>query len=180
MYIKSKKSWEIPENLVTDKETFYNRRKIIKAMAISAIGLPVLGGSTFAEPVKGLGKSGKYTVDSLGKDVKLTDKEDFTSYNNFYEFSFNKYDVRANALRFKSSPWQLKISGLVNKPITLNMEDIFKKFPQEERIYRLRCVETWSAIVPWVRFSAGKTAKVGRSQNQTQNTSPLNLFMTPR
>jgi len=82
----------------------------------------------------------------------LTSFEDITNYNNFYEFSTDKVAVAKQAQGFKTSPWTVTIGGLVNRPLTLGIEDILKRYPQEERIYRLRCVEGWSMVIPWLGF----------------------------
>ena len=87
---------------------------------------------------------------------KITEEKLFTSYNNFYEFALDKQTVKTRAKRLLPRPWSVKISGLVNKPKTWDIEDILKKFPLEERIYRFRCVETWSAVVPWIGFELKK------------------------
>ncbi len=82
----------------------------------------------------------------------LTDFMDVTGYNNFYEFSTNKEAVADRASGFQSSPWQVAVGGLVNKPGTYDIEDLRTRFTAEERIYRLRCVEGWSMVIPWLGF----------------------------
>ena len=87
--------------------------------------------------------------------------EDITNFNNFYEFSTDKTEVAGLAKDFKTSPWNLVVSGLVENPVTYTMEDINKMFSVEERIYRLRCVEGWSMVIPWLGFPlAGLLDKV--------------------
>ncbi|MGC8779645.1 MAG: protein-methionine-sulfoxide reductase catalytic subunit MsrP [Anaerolineae bacterium] len=81
-----------------------------------------------------------------------TSFEAITNYNNFYEFSTEKEAVAKAAQNFRTSPWTVAIGGLVNRPLTLGIEDLLKKYPQEERIYRLRCVEGWSMVIPWLGF----------------------------
>jgi sulfoxide reductase catalytic subunit YedY len=84
----------------------------------------------------------------------LTPIEDVTGYNNFYEFGTDKADPARRAPgRLKTSPWTVQISGLVQKPLTLDLDDLLKLAPLEERVYRLRCVEGWSMVIPWVGFS---------------------------
>ncbi len=85
----------------------------------------------------------------------LTPFEDITNYNNFYEFSTNKYSVAVEAKGFVTRPWSVSVSGLVNKPRTFDLEELLK-FPLEERIYRLRCVEGWSMVIPWIGFPLSK------------------------
>jgi len=94
------------------------------------------------------------TKDELGKP--LTSYNDITNYNNYYEFSLDKETVAPLAVNLKTAPWQVEVSGLVNKPKTYAMEDILKLFPQEERVYRLRCVEGWSMVIPWNGFPLAK------------------------
>src|SRR5215216_2605542 len=78
--------------------------------------------------------------------------EDITHYNNFYEFSENKVAVSKLSKDFKSHPWTVEINGLVTHPKKYTIEDLLKRFPQEERVYRLRCVEAWSMVIPWMGF----------------------------
>jgi sulfoxide reductase catalytic subunit YedY len=93
------------------------------------------------------------STDELGQE--LTSFDAITNYNNFYEFTTRKERVAAEARDFKTSPWEVEVGGLVRKPRTFSMEDLLK-FEQEERIYRLRCVEAWSMVIPWVGFPLAK------------------------
>ena len=97
-------------------------------------------------------------TDELGDG--LTPYDAVTNYNNFYEFSTDKQGVAPLARNFVSTPWTVTIGGLVNKPLTIGLEDITKKFAQEERIYRLRCVEAWSMVIPWQGFSLSALLKL--------------------
>jgi sulfoxide reductase catalytic subunit YedY len=85
--------------------------------------------------------------------------EDITHYNNFFEFSENKEAVNKLSKDFKSRPWTVEVYGLVNRPQKYAIEDLLKKFPQEERIYRLRCVEAWSMVIPWMGFPLASLLK---------------------
>lgn len=85
-------------------------------------------------------------------DEALTPKSDVTSYNNFYEFGFGKSDPKNNSGNFRPLPWQLHIEGLVNKPLIIDYDKIIATIPLEERIYRMRCVEAWSMVIPWIGF----------------------------
>lgn len=89
-------------------------------------------------------------------DLTLTPEDKVTGYNNFYEFGLDKADPAANAGSLKTEDWKVRIDGEVAKPLTLDMDDIFKRFPMEQRIYRMRCVEAWSMVVPWIGFQLGK------------------------
>jgi sulfoxide reductase catalytic subunit YedY len=86
-----------------------------------------------------------------GVDEPLTSFEAITNYNNYYEFSTNKEAVARLAKDFSSSPWKIEVGGLVNNPKTFDLDDL-EKFSQQERVYRLRCVEAWSMVIPWVGF----------------------------
>lgn len=90
------------------------------------------------------------TVDELGDS--LTSFDAITNYNNYYEFSLDKEEVAKKAKDFVTQPWTIEVGGLVNKPKTYGVEDLISKFTQEERIYRLRCVEAWSMVIPWMGF----------------------------
>lgn len=85
--------------------------------------------------------------------------EDITNYNNYYEFSTDKEAVNPLSGEFTTSPWTVEVYGLVNNPKTYGIEDLLKKFPQEERIYRLRCVEAWSMVIPWTGFPLASLLK---------------------
>ena len=97
--------------------------------------------------------------DSLSTDETMTPYAKVTSYNNFYEFGTSKDDPVENAQDFQVDPWSLKIDGMVRNPITLSYDDILNKFPLEERVYRLRCVEAWSMVIPWVGIPLGDVLK---------------------
>ncbi len=101
---------------------------------------------------------------SAGENTQELSKEQtplksITNYNNFYEFSTDKESVAPLSQNFKTSPWTVKVGGLVEKPATFDIDDIRKRFPQEERIYRLRCVEAWSMVIPWMGFPLASLLK---------------------
>ncbi|RME89310.1 MAG: protein-methionine-sulfoxide reductase catalytic subunit MsrP, partial [Anaerolineae bacterium] len=85
--------------------------------------------------------------------------QDITHYNNYYEFTTDKQGVARLAENFKTSPWEVEVTGLVHNPKTYGLEDLLKRFPQEERIYRLRCVEAWSMVIPWNGFPLASLLK---------------------
>ncbi|MCK8463518.1 protein-methionine-sulfoxide reductase catalytic subunit MsrP [Aliiroseovarius sp. S1339] len=122
---------------VTPRADFMNRRQLMGGAAGLAAGLalgPALGAS-------------KYSV-----DLKPNPLEDITAYNNFYEFGTGKTDPADNAHMLTTDPWSVEIDGMVDRPGSYGLEDILKNVTLEERIYRFRCVETWSMVVPWVGF----------------------------
>ncbi len=156
MLIRRRRGWELPESAATDEALFLNRRKLVKALAagpILAAGLSRAGGAEAAgeaaDPSASLypfRRNPKYTVER-----KLTDEKYVESYNNFYEFGTDK-DIVAPAQALPIRPWTLKIDGMVEKPFEIGIDDLLKKMPLEERLYRHRCVEAWSFTVPWSGF----------------------------
>jgi methionine sulfoxide reductase catalytic subunit len=154
MLVKSRRGWEIPEHEVTPESTYIDRRALVKAMGLGAIlasaGWTVRArASAEADPSAGLypvKRNPKYTLDRPITDEKLS-----TNYNNFYEFSANK-ELTDLAQQLPIRPWTVEISGMVEKPMTIAIDDLLKKMPLEERLYRHRCVEAWSMAVPWSGF----------------------------
>lgn len=138
---------------ITPEWVYQSRRRFmlgIGALALTACGLP----GQSAPPPPATPGATKATTDELGQP--LTEFKAVTSYNNFYEFATDKESVAGLAQNFKTEPWTLTVGGLVNKPRTYDVADLIKRFGQEERIYRLRCVEGWSMVIPWLGFSLGK------------------------
>ena len=101
-------------------------------------------------------KINRVTKTAFGSDEKLTPFDDVASYNNFYEFGTGKEDPVQNAGTLKLRPWTVRVEGAVKKSKTISIEDLFKLAPLEERIYRMRCVEGWSMVIPWVGFPLSK------------------------
>jgi len=161
MLIKIKKSTDIRSSEITDKKLYLSRREFMRAAStaawVAATGslAPDLVGPDMAqagEKLEGVQKG------PFGTDEKLTPYEDITSYNNFYEFGTDKRSPSELSKNFKTRPWSVVVEGEVNKPAVYNLEDLIPK-TLEERIYRLRCVEAWSMVVPWVGFSLGDLIK---------------------
>jgi methionine sulfoxide reductase catalytic subunit len=133
----------IKSSEITPRETHLSRRSF---MAGSAAGLAMAGsGAAWAAPLAA--SPSAYKVDD-----KLTPKQDVTTYNNFYEFGVNKSDPAQNSDDFKPTPWAIEVDGLVAKPQVIDLEKIMAEMPMEERIYRMRCVEAWSMVIPWIGF----------------------------
>ena len=152
-------------------ETVFNqrRRDIIKTLGLSAAAL-TLPGTARADllswfkgndrPPAPSGKPLDFSKPAAWQaDLTLTPEDKVTGYNNYYEFGLDKADPAANARSLITTDWKIRIDGEVGKPMTLDMDDIFKRFPLEQRIYRMRCVEAWSMVVPWVGFELGKLLK---------------------
>ena len=125
---------------ITPEKIYRNRRSFIKSMGLGA-GSIALTSIPFINDAK-----------SEQKD-KLTNYKDITTYNNYYEFGTSKSDPYKNSQNFKTDPWGISIEGEVENPINISMEEISEQFVSEERIQRLRCVEGWSMVIPWMGFS---------------------------
>jgi methionine sulfoxide reductase catalytic subunit len=148
---------------ITPKDVYLSRRDFIKAagvvagsMALAACAPAVEENPEIAEPA-----TGPLRTDELGDPANSF--QDITNYNNYYEFSTNKEAVAPLSKDFTTSPWTVEVYGLVNKPKTFGVEDLLSLFPQEERIYRLRCVEAWSMVIPWNGFPLASLLKDGRA-----------------
>jgi methionine sulfoxide reductase catalytic subunit len=163
-----KKPGDIKESEITDKSLYLNRRNFMRAAALAtstvATGLlyrklnPPPPPPRVGEKLQDVVKPAPAEAQAAGfsTEEKPTPFEDITTYNNFYEFSTDKTEVSELAQNFVTRPWTVKVEGLVNKPKTYDLDDLLKIAPREERIYRLRCVEGWSMVIPWVGFSLSK------------------------
>jgi len=160
-----KKPSDIKSSEITDQKVFLNRRLFMRgailAGSVTASGLIYRKlnppSAVVEERPKIAGLVKPPTDEALRNGFKVdeapTSFEDITNYNNFYEFSTEKRAVAAAARHFVTRPWTIEVGGLVNKPKTFDIDELFKLAPQEERIYRLRCVEGWSMVIPWVGFT---------------------------
>ncbi|MDO8754878.1 MAG: protein-methionine-sulfoxide reductase catalytic subunit MsrP, partial [Anaerolineales bacterium] len=154
------KSVPVRSSEITSKHVYLSRRDFIKAaglvagsMALAACA-PEAVESTDVPAVD----AGPVKTDELGNPANSF--EDITNYNNYYEFSTNKEAVAPLAKGFTTAPWTVEVGGLVNKPQTFGVEDLLSLFQQEERIYRLRCVEAWSMVIPWNGFPLASLLKM--------------------
>ena len=144
-----------PSSEITPQSVYMNRRSFLRAAGLFGVGAaiaactprPTATAPTIT-PVAGS------STDELGDPLTAFDA--ITHYNNYYEFSTNKEAVADLASIFRTSPWTVEVGGQVNKPGTYAVDDLLTTFPQEERIYRLRCVEGWSMVIPWLGFELGK------------------------
>ena len=154
------KSIPIKSCEITPKDAYFSRRDFIKAAGIVAgsMALAACAPSKADEPQNAAPLPSSDATDERGDPVNTY--EDITNYNNYYEFTTDKQGVAGLADGFTTNPWTLEVGGLVNNPKTFAIEDILKTFPQEERIYRLRCVEAWSMVIPWTGFPLASLLKV--------------------
>ena len=143
MLIRIPRGWEIPDRDTTPESLVFGRRAALRAAGLAAIALP---GMAAAQDVPAAQRNPRYRAD---RDV--TPEKDATNYNNFYEFGTDKGIARP-AQRLPQRPWTIKVDGLVDKPQEFGIEDLLRRMPLEERVYRLRCVEAWSMVVPWTGF----------------------------
>jgi sulfoxide reductase catalytic subunit YedY len=167
MLIKRKRGWEIPEQQATPESVYFSRRKLLGAGASLAAAsfFPELANaqrvSDVPDPTAALypaKKNEKYKFDG-----RLTEERLAANYNNFYEYGTNKY-IAAAAQQLRIRPWQIKFDGMVEKEQTVDFDTLFKAVASslEERTYRLRCVEAWSAVIPWTGFQMSGLVKFAK------------------
>jgi methionine sulfoxide reductase catalytic subunit len=165
---------DIPSSEITPERLFRSRRQFMRSAAaliggtalLSACGTaasPAASGQPNTSGATPAASQPTGATDELGD--KLTDYDSVIGYNNYYEFTTDKEGVADLAQNFKTTPWTIAVGGLVNKPQTFAIEDVLKQFPQAERIYRHRCVEGWSMVIPWTGFPLAKLL------NQVEPTS---------
>lgn len=174
MLIKTPKKSELKENLVTPEALYRNRRKALKQMGFLGAGA-LMSSAAHGGAFDLFGKKEQKIFarqalsasqgDNPALDI-LTPEDKVLNHNNFFEFGAKKQQPAELSQGFKVDPWQLTVSGEVERPVTLDYDDLFNTFDLEQRIYRMRCVEAWSMVIPWTGFSlanllkkAGPTAK---------------------
>jgi methionine sulfoxide reductase catalytic subunit len=168
---------KIPSSEITPEHVYINRRQFMRGVGLTAGALalaacatpgaksvPATAPSASASPAGGAAPAAPTAAPSASKQTDelgdpLTTYDAVTTYNNYYEFSTDKSEPAILAKDFKVQPWTVQIGGLVNKPGTFGVEDLTRMFPPEERIYRLRCVEAWSMVIPWLGFQLSSLLK---------------------
>jgi len=159
-----KRAADIRSSEITDKKLYLNRREFIRATSGAAVGVAAatLGGDALLQ-AKGAAHGRKLENIKKGSSFNVAEKlnswEDITSYNNYYEFGTDKDQPADLARNFKTDPWKVSIEGECNKKGVMNLEDVLKGETLEERIYRHRCVEAWSMVIPWVGFPLANLVK---------------------
>jgi len=156
---------KIPSSEITPEHIYLSRRQIMKGAVFSAAALALAACAPANTPAPAAASptqdsttpSGSGETDELGNP--LTSYKSVTTYNNYYEFGQDKMSPSLLAGDLVTSPWQVEVGGLVNNPMTVDVADLLKKYDQEERIYRLRCVEAWSMVIPWTGFPLAKLLK---------------------
>ncbi|MBL9201181.1 MAG: protein-methionine-sulfoxide reductase catalytic subunit MsrP [Opitutaceae bacterium] len=158
MHLRFPKAWELPESAATPESAYLNRRAILKTLGLGAAALALaprgLRATTAGFPTR-------VNADYRDPALKPTSYELITSYNNFYEFGTGKEDPKPNANRgWKTEPWTVELTGLINNPIKIDANDLVTKMGgAEQRVYRFRCVEAWSMVIPWDGFPLSKLIK---------------------
>ncbi|MCU0924651.1 MAG: protein-methionine-sulfoxide reductase catalytic subunit MsrP [Hydrogenophaga sp.] len=167
---------------ITDQSAYLNRRTWMQGMALGAGGTALAAwasrdalAQTAARPNRLAALPGvRSSLPGAQTVEKLTAYTDASTYNNFYEFGTDKSDPANYAGALKTRPWTVSVEGLVNKPRTYGIEDLLKLAPMEERVYRLRCVEGWSMVIPWVGFSLAELIR----QVEPQGSAKYVEFVT--
>jgi len=160
-----KKAADLRESDVTPKELFLKRREFIAAAGVTAAAVATTGLGVFGvtAPVEAQNPKAQKLTDlkksPFSTDEKMNSYRDITTYNNYYEFGLDKADPSKYAHTLRPKPWSVVVEGQCGKPGTYNIEDIMKYAPLEERIYRLRCVEAWSMVIPWIGYPMSELLK---------------------
>ena len=165
MHIMHRRGWELPERMATPEHLFFDRRAFLQAAgAIMAAALSPAAAlaqrvADLPDPTKDLYPAKRNETFTL--DRAITDEAINTNYNNFYEFGTSKDIARAaQALRLR--PWTITVDGMVDKPQEIGIDDLIRKMPLEERLYRHRCVEAWGMAIPWTGFPLSKLVELAQ------------------
>src|SRR5580658_7054335 len=156
---------DLPYSSVTPKSVYLNRRGFLASVAFGALGSAAMANSKL-NAVKS----------PFSTTEKPTPYEGVTSYNNFYEFGTAKSDPAHNAKNFRTIPWTVAIEGAVSKPQVLDLDSILKIAPLEERIYRHRCVEAWSIVVPWIGFPLSALVNLAKPASKVKFVAFQSLY----
>jgi sulfoxide reductase catalytic subunit YedY len=181
MLVIRRRGWEIPEHRATPERLFLSRREVIAAGGAATLALvPQLARAQriadLPDPTRDLypaNRNEKYVLDR-----PLTDEDVNANYNNFYEFNSTKQVARqAQALPLR--PWTVKIDGMVEKPQEIGIDDLIRKMPLEERLYRMRCVEAWSMTIPWSGFPFAKLVEFAKPLSGAKYVR-METFLNPK
>jgi len=156
MLIRTPKDWELPESVVTPESAYElrPRRDFLKTLGLGLAGA-TLGGSDLLAATGGF--PSKENPDYPASALKPTSYELITSYNNFYEFGTDKDEPKVTARKWQTEPWTVELAGLIRKPAKIDVNDLIKQVGGlEQRVYRMRCVEAWSMVIPWDGFQLSK------------------------
>ncbi|MBI4466195.1 MAG: protein-methionine-sulfoxide reductase catalytic subunit MsrP [Acidobacteria bacterium] len=177
MLIRVPRGWETPEREATPEEVYRSRRRFLQGAGVgmAGFGLAALGLGRVLDPFAAdppgianlpalaAARNPKYKVER-----PVTSERIVAGFNNFYEFSTDKGEVARLAERFRSRPWEIEVRGEVEKPRRLDVDELIRQMPLEERVYRLRCVEAWSVVVPWIGFPLAKFVEWARPKSSAR------------
>ncbi|GLS84719.1 protein-methionine-sulfoxide reductase catalytic subunit MsrP [Paraferrimonas haliotis] len=177
------KIWHLKDNQVTPESVFKDRRNIIKALGLTSIGVGLpsqVQAGIFdlfksAPEFQGKPMNFKQPPQFQSKEL-LTPYNKVTQHNNFYEFGTDKADPHQRAQSLRVDPWSVSISGEVDNPLTLDLDDLRNQFEVQQRIYRLRCVEAWSMVIPWVGISLADVIKKAQPNSKAKYVAFETLF----
>ena len=156
---------------ITPYSTYCNRRKFIKSASVFSIA------SSLSIPAQSFHDEDSIRYyKQLDEEDELNTFDEITNYNNFYEFGMDKSDPSENSDQFQSKPWSIKIEGLVKRPFDINLEDVLKTVSIEDRVYRLRCVEAWSMVVPWQGFPLSKLIELSQPLGSAKFIQFITVF----
>ena len=177
-----KNSEEIKSSEITDEKTYWNRRNFIRGGILAATTATTgLLYRTLNTPGREAKKTDLAALQAKGgyftpEGQPATDFADITNYNNFYEFSTGKQDVARRAQNFVTRPWTVEVGGMVHKPKTFDLDEILKLAPLEDRVYRFRCVEAWSMVIPWMGFPLAELLKQVEPMGEARFVKFITLF----
>ena len=175
-----KRPSDITSSEITPEAVYLNRREFIRASSGAAVGVALagLGAASLASPAPAFAQQplGGLEKSPFSTDEKLTPYDDVTTYNNFYEFGTDKSDPARNAGQLVTKPWTVKVDGLCDKPADYHLEDLLAGQALEERVYRLRCVEAWSMVIPWVGFPLANVIKRAQPTSKAKFVAFTTLF----
>jgi sulfoxide reductase catalytic subunit YedY len=146
---------DIPSSEVTDERLYLRRREFLQAWGLAAVGLAASGIALHAQTAKRPPRLENVVKGPYGTTEAMTPYESVTTYNNFYEFGSDKSSPAQTAGSLKTRPWTVKVEGECNHPADYDLDDLLKPHALQERVYRMRCVEGWSMVIPWVGIPLG-------------------------
>ena len=143
-WIKTRKSWELPNQEITPENIYLRRREFLSTtLKFSAAAFSLM--PSFSSDLWAAEKNEESHIQPTAESIA-------SRFNNFYEFGVEKDQLWKSARKLETKNWTIEVGGLVKKPKTLDVENILRQFPEEERVYRLRCVEAWAVVIPWLGF----------------------------
>jgi sulfoxide reductase catalytic subunit YedY len=176
MLIRTPKDWELPESVVSPESVYRlrPRRDFLKTLGLGLAGSALGGRSLFAATA---GFPSKENPDYPASALTPTSYELITSYNNFFEFGTDKADPKRAARNWKPEPWTVEISGLIRNPLKIEVNDLVNKLGGlEQRVYRMRCVEAWSMVIPWDGFPLAKLVALADPRDEAKFLKMTTLF----